>query len=405
MLASRALKGFKMNYHRDRFPILTSRDPLAFLWMKHIHDEDHTGRTKTVAKSRRKFWIVRAGKVFEKVKSLCIRCRLLDKELSMQQMSVLPECRLAIAPVFHVTSIDLFGPLLIKDMVKKRCTMKVWGFIANCAATRAVHIDVTESYSTDSILQTIEKFKHIRRHPSEIISDQGSQMKAAAKELTKDWDWSKISEWAGSQNIKWTVVPAEAQHQNGLSESLIKTVKRSIKHMIGDSVLSFSELQLAFFTIADIINSRPVGIEPGSDSDDPTPITPNSLITGESANNVAQGPFVESKVSIAKRFQFIQSLVDDWWNKWYDLALPALVPCYKWKHKNRNVSVGDVCLIRYRKSIRSTYRLGRVTEVTPSKDGLVRSVRLQYKLPTEKVYRYVDRSIHGIAVIVPHEEQ
>ena len=170
--------------------------------------------------------------------------------------------------------------------------------------------------------------------------------------------------------------------------------------------MSFSELQLAFFTIADIINSRPVGIEPGSDAENPTPITPNSLITGESANKVAQGPFLdESKVTIAKRYQFIQSMVDDWWNKWYDLALPALVPAYKWKVKHRNVSVGDICLIRYRKSIRSTYRLGRVTEVKSSRDNLVRSVRLQYKLPTEKVYRYVDRSIQGIAVIVPIEEQ
>ena len=193
VLGSRALKGFKTNYNRDRFPILTSKDPLAFLWMKHIHDEDHTGRTKTVAKSRRKFWIVRAGKVFEKVKSSCFRCKLLDKELAMQQMSALPECRLTAAPVFHVISIDLFGPLSIKDMVKKRTTMKVWGFIASCTATRAIHLDVTESYSTDAILQAIEKFKRIRRHPSEIISDQGSQMKAAAKEMTKGWDWSRIS--------------------------------------------------------------------------------------------------------------------------------------------------------------------------------------------------------------------
>ena len=62
-------------------------------------------------------------------------------------------------------------------------------------------------------------------------------------------------------------------------------------------------------------------------------------------------------------------------------------------------------MIRYNKSIRSTYRLGRVCEVKASDDGLVRSVRLQYKLKGETVYRYVDRAIHGIAVIVPLEEQ
>ena len=117
-------------------------------------------------------------------------------------MSALPDHRLAIAPVFHTTSIDLFGPLTIKDMVKKRTTIKVWGFIANCTVTRSIHLDLTESYSTDAILQTLRKFKLLRGCPAEIISDQGSQMKAAAKDLTNDWDWSAVSDWAGSKGIK-----------------------------------------------------------------------------------------------------------------------------------------------------------------------------------------------------------
>ena len=120
--------------------------------------------------------------------------------------------------------------------------MKVWGFVANCAVTRAIHIDLTDSYSTDSILQTIRKFITLRGCPAEIISDQGSQMKAAAQDITKDWDWSIVSNWANSNKIKWSMVPAEGQHQNGLSESLVKSIKRSIKHVIGESILSFSEL-------------------------------------------------------------------------------------------------------------------------------------------------------------------
>ena len=38
-------------------------------------------------------------------------------------------------------------------------------------------------------------------------------------------------------------------------------------------------------------------------------------------------------------------------------------------------------------------------------DGLVRKVSLDYKLPNEKNFRSVERPIHGIAVIVPIEEQ
>ena len=38
-------------------------------------------------------------------------------------------------------------------------------------------------------------------------------------------------------------------------------------------------------------------------------------------------------------------------------------------------------------------------------DGLVLKVSLDYKLPNEKNFRSVERPIHGIAVIVPIEEQ
>ena len=100
----------------------------------------------------------------------------------------------------------------------------------------------------------------------------------------------------------------------------------------------------------------------------------------------------------------MQTLVDNWWRHWYYTVLPSLVPSYKWRQKFRNVKVGDVCLIRY-KDVRPTYRLGRVVETKEGVDGLVRSVRAQYKLPNEKTFRYVDRAVQGIAVIVPIEEQ
>ena len=281
--------------------------------------------------------------------------------------------------------------------------MKVWGTIFTCAASRAVWLDVTPSYSTDSILQTIEKFMRVRGMPSEIISDQGSQMKAASKELTKDWNWSKVSDSLSARSIKWTIVPAEGQHQNGLAESMVKCTKRSIHHMIGENVLSFSELQLAFFEIADIINSRPIGVLPNSDPECPTPLTPNGLIIGQNSNEVPYGPF-RPESSPRSRYNFVKELVDDWWKRWYNQVLPSLVPSYKWTQSKRNVQVGDICMIRY-KGMRSTYRLGRVTRVHTGVDGLVRRATLEYRLPTEKTFRSVERSVHGVCVVVPVEEQ
>ena len=350
---------------------------------------------------------MRGRRLAEKIRSSCWRCRLLDKILAMQLMAPLPKIRLSVAPVFYVTSLDLFGPLIIKDTVKQRTQKKVWGCVFNCVTTRALHIDLTADYGTDAILQTIRRFTAIRGCPSEFRSDQGSQLMSAAKEiqeLVTDWKWAEVSDWCTDQRIKWTVVPAEGQHQNGLSESLVKSVKRSIKHKIGKNVLAFSERQTAEFESANIINTCPSGIVSGSDPEQPTPITPNDLILGRSTGEVPQGPFDNCR-AVNRRFRFIQNLVTEWWESWYETVLPSLVPSYKWKQRHRNVAVGDICLIQYKKEIRATYRLGRVIEVQKGDDGLVRKVTLQYRLPGEKKSRTVSRPIHGIAVIVPTEEQ
>ena len=60
ILASRASES---HYNSNRIPILTFHDPLSYLWIKHIHREDHSGITPTVARSKRKFWIVKARRL------------------------------------------------------------------------------------------------------------------------------------------------------------------------------------------------------------------------------------------------------------------------------------------------------------------------------------------------------
>ena len=385
------------------------QDPLAYIWMQHIHNEDHSGITKTVSKSRRKFWIVRGRRLAEKIKRSCYTCRAVDKKLAEQKMAPLPTTRTKIAPTFHTTSMDLCGPFLIRDTVKQRSRKRVWIVIFDCTVTRAVYIDLTEDYGTDSILQTLHRFTSIRGCPGEIQYDQGSQLIAAAEDiaqLVSNWDWEPIHQWASTNKIKWTLAPAEGQHQNGLSESLVKLTKRSIQHKISDNILTFAQLQTALFEIANIINSRPIGIVSGSDPSCPAPITPNHLILGRASADVPQGPFDHDKSkSITKRFRFLQYIVSQWWESWYQLVFPSLVPSYKWLQRHRNVKVGDICLIKYRKETRSTYRLGRVKEVKVGSDSLVRTVVLEYKLPNETKFRTVSRPVQGVSVIVPIEEQ
>ena len=104
------------------------------------------------------------------------------------------------SPKFHEVSLDLFGPYEVKGMVKQRTKKKVWGVIITCLATRALHIDVTEDYGADSLIQLLRKFVSIRGSPKNIYSDKGSQLMCAAEELKS---------WALRQKIEWTTCPAE----------------------------------------------------------------------------------------------------------------------------------------------------------------------------------------------------
>ena len=79
-----------------------------------------------------------------------------------------------------------------------------------------------------------------------------------------------------------------------------------------------------------------------SNLDDPKPLTPNDLLLGQTTGEVPQGPF-DSNKSITRRFRFLQQIITDWWDQWYSVALPTLVP---WLQRHRNVQVDDVCLIR-----------------------------------------------------------
>ena len=46
--------------------------------------------------------------------------------------------------------------------------------------------------------------------------------------------------------MKWQFTPTNAPWQNGISESLIKSVKRAITEATGENVMTFSELITVF---------------------------------------------------------------------------------------------------------------------------------------------------------------
>ena len=273
-------------------PILMPTSRAAFLYMVQAHRGEHGNVhhsiSETLARSRQKVWIVRGRNLAKKVCSSCYLCKRMNQKLATQQMSQIKEESLTVCPPFTFISLDFAGPVIVKGAVNSRARMKCWLLVYCCRSTKAVEILPTCGYSTQDFLLRHEEF--VSRHgiPQSIVSDRGSQLVSAGLVLAKrdgesptDWNWEQIT--SKNQASNWQFVPIGSPHFNGLPESTVKVLKRTLKLSLHPGViLSYPELQTLLAKITYTVNSRPLGLSCVSGSsqqeDIIQPITPNMML-------------------------------------------------------------------------------------------------------------------------------
>ena len=84
-------------------------------------------------------------------------------------------------PPFTYCGVDLFGSLLVKDGQKE---VKRYGALYTCLSSRAIHIEVVYSLSTDSFIMSLRRFVGCKGNVRMIKSGNGSNPIAASTELT-----------------------------------------------------------------------------------------------------------------------------------------------------------------------------------------------------------------------------
>ena len=118
--------------------------------------------------------------------------------------------------------------------------------------------------------------------------------------------------------IKWKFTASNAQFQNGISEALIKSVKKYLLVVIGDSILTFSKLQVTLFKISNIWNQRPIGIKPASNIELGKYLCPNDLLLGRSTGQAPSGS-ANKNPSFQEIIVFKDHIVSAFWKKDRDL--------------------------------------------------------------------------------------
>ena len=355
----------------------------------------HVGAEHTLSIVRERYWIMSGRVLVNQVLLQCFFCRVRRAKQQFPYMANLPVCRAAIdQPTFTHCGVDLFGPIIIKQCRKR---LKRWVVLFTCLTIRAVHLEIVEGCDTDAFINTLCRFIRRRGRPRHMYSDNGTNFKGTTnelKEFIQTIDKEKVTDFATSEKITWTFNPPASPHMGGAWERLVRSAKEVMYGLTKDHVLTDPQL-LTFVTEAEyILNSRPL-THLSDDVSDLEALTPNHVLLGLHQNWVSIPDISEADINSRRQWKRVQALRSMFWSRWVREYLPELNqrPC--WKNKTPSFSVNELVLVQEDDIKRNKWPLGRVLEVKPGDDGVVRVVKVRmqsgaYVRPVTKLYKLED---------------
>ena len=358
--------------------ILPSRHPVTDMIIRQHHAEvGHMGQESVLSSIRKEYWVVKGRAAVKRVIRSCVMCQRRKARLGEQFMASLPQTRLTPdKPPFTFVGIDYFGPFLVKQ---RRCTVKRYGCIFTCFTTRAVHIEISHSLDTDSMLNALRRFISIRGCPEQIKSDRGTNFVSANKELKEcmeRWNEEQINTFCLQRKIKWTFNPPSASHKGGVWERMIRSVRQILRTVLKEQLVSDETLLTVMAETMNILNSRPLTRNSDSVSD-LEPLTPNHLLHLRPSPSLPPGVFEKDDLYCKRAWRQAQYLANVFWRRWTKEYLPTLMERQKWNSPKGNLKVGDIVLLADEGYPRGQWPLAIVVEAEASEDGYVRTVKVR----------------------------
>ena len=148
-----------------------------------------------------------------------------------------------------------------------------------------------------------------------------------------------------------------------------------------------------------VINSRPLTVVSGEPNDH-EPLTPSHLLTAKSAVVLPPpGKFQRNDIYMRRRWRTVQYLTNLFWSRWKKEYLVSLQERVKWQQPKRNLTEGDIVILREENVRRNVWPLGIVIKTEPDQQGFVRSVIVKTQ---ESSLR---RPVNKLVLLLPKEDQ
>ncbi|CAB4030027.1 integrase core domain, partial, partial [Paramuricea clavata] len=359
--------------YQDQHPMILRGNESYFtqlvIWDAHKASMHH-GVESTLARVRSNYWIVKGRKSVKEVLRKCVICkRYQGKPMCAPASPDLPQCRIDHSGfAFQATGLDFAGPLFVKDGSE---TVKTYILLLTCATSRAIHLELVYSMSSDGFLRGFRRFVARRGVPDVIINDNFKTFKSA-----------EVKRFMSYQGIRQQFILPASPWWGGFYERLVRTVKGCLKKTLGRAYTTFEELQTILCEVEVAINNRPLTYVSEDDLDEP--LTPFHLMYGRGYCNRMKNTDTILTASLGQykqRLKHLRKILRDCWTRFrkeYLNELRQMNLYRKRKTNTRGLTVGDVVLIKEDEPApRAQWRIGRVLQLVKGRDGLVRGAKLK----------------------------
>lgn len=128
--------------------------------------------------------------------------------------------------------------------------------------------------------------------------------------------------------------------------------------------------------IAACLNSRPL-TPISSDPNDLETLTPGHFITGQNIVTPYEGYLADGPMNRLTAWQKIQKLQQEYWIRYSQEYITEQQNRNKWANLHDSFKIGDMVFIRNEVTPPSQWLMGRIIQVFPAKDGMVRSCEVR----------------------------
>lgn len=390
------IQAANISYSQTHPIILPKRNNLTNVIISEAHSTTlHGGAQLMMAHLNRQYWIIGLRDLVRTHIRHCTVCIRHRANTQQQLMGNLPSVRITPSRAFLHSGVDYAGPIALK-FAPGRGAKSIKGYIAVfvCLVTKAIHLEIVGDLTSNGFIAAYRRFISRRGKCSDLYSDCGTNFVGANRILTSMQHKAisenrELAKKLASEGTTWHFIPPSSPHFGGLWEAGVKSTKTHLKKAAGHKLLTFEEMATLLSQIEACLNSRPLC--PVSNSiDDISILTPGHFLIGEALISVPESSLLDLNPNRLSHWQQIQQQLQQFWHSWSSEYLTRLQQRPKWLQRKTNIEEGQLVIIKDDRMPPASWSLGRIIQLHPGNDGLVRVATVRRngvngKLPITKL--------------------